>query len=129
MTYAVYLSLYNVFFHPLRRFPGPKAAAVTRFYYDYISLKGRQAAKTLEWHEKYGEIVRITPNQLSFTNEQAWKDIYMHQQGRVQLQKVPLLPVKDRAPDLVTSSDDVHARQRKMVSHAFSDRNVSVYTG
>jgi cytochrome P450 len=115
-----------VFFHPLHTFPGPRAAGATRFYYDYLSLKGLQASRTLEWHEKYGEVVRITPNQLSFTNERAWKDIYMHQQGKPQLKKVPLLPVQERAPNLLQAPDEIHARQRKMVAHAFSDRNVYI---
>ena len=33
-----------------------------------------------KWHGKYGDVVRIAPNRLSFIGDSAWKDIYMHKQ-------------------------------------------------
>lgn len=73
-------------------------------------------------HEKYGEIVRTAPDQLSFINDQAWRDIYMHRQGNRQLQKgFPGRPVNG-AYHIINAPDDIHARQRKTLSHAFSER-------
>jgi hypothetical protein len=33
--YAVCKSIYNLFFHPLAKFPGPKFAAISNFNYAY----------------------------------------------------------------------------------------------
>lgn len=48
--------IYNLFFHPLAGFPGPKRAAVSRlyeFYYDVIK-RGQYVYKIEEMHRKYG---------------------------------------------------------------------------
>ncbi|KAE9977278.1 hypothetical protein BLS_001534 [Venturia inaequalis] len=78
-------------------------------------------------HAQYGEIVRIAPNELSFITEQAWKDIHMHRQdanGKAvkQLAKHGSIVHGDGVYSILDAPDDVHARQRKMLSHAFSDR-------
>lgn len=80
-------------------------------------------------HVKYGEIVRVAPDALSFINEQAWKDIYMHRQdgnGKAmkQMQKGRSRRNQNGVYSIINAPDDVHARQRKMLSHAFSDRAV-----
>jgi len=65
-------ALYNVFFHPLASYPGPKSAAAS--YVPQFIARGKgniQYVKKL--HDKYGSVVRIAPNELSFTNPHAWK--------------------------------------------------------
>lgn len=84
---------------------------------------------TAALHAKYGEIVRIAPNQLSFINEQAWKDVHTHRQDgdgntNRQLVRDPNQIAENGVYHLASAPDDVHARQRKMLSHAFSDRAV-----
>jgi hypothetical protein len=55
-AYYVARSIYRLYFHPLRKIPGPKLAAVSRayeFYYDVI--KGGTFLFEIEkMHEKYG---------------------------------------------------------------------------
>ena len=51
-------AIYNVFFHPLSRFPGPKIAAagyLYEFYYDVIK-DGVYLWKIEEMHDKYGTV-------------------------------------------------------------------------
>jgi tryprostatin B 6-hydroxylase len=50
--------IYRLFFHRLRRFPGPFAAKITKFYGPYISLNGKSHVKQLELFKEYGNIVR-----------------------------------------------------------------------
>ncbi|TGO47242.1 hypothetical protein BCON_0287g00120 [Botryotinia convoluta] len=66
LFYTVLLYLYRITFHPLASFPGPKLAAITlwyEFYYDFFH-GGRYIFKIKEMHEKYGPIVRVTPDEL-----------------------------------------------------------------
>ncbi|TID15340.1 putative secreted glycosidase [Venturia nashicola] len=125
VLYPIGYMIYNVFFHPLRKFPGPWIAAATPWYYAYSVMTGRQASHNSALHKKYGEVVRVKPNELSFISENIWKDVYMHRQGQPQTEKARrdhFLP--PGLFNIVNAPDDVHARQRRAVSHAFSDRAV-----
>lgn len=51
---------YRLFFHPLSKVPGPRLAAISRFYdfyYDCIQ-RGKFVFKIDELHKKYGEADR-----------------------------------------------------------------------
>jgi len=54
---AVQKAIYNLYFHPLSRFPGPKLTAIgpyVEFYYDVIK-DGIFIWEIEKMHEKYGE--------------------------------------------------------------------------
>jgi len=73
-----YQAIYNLYFHPLRSFPGPVSHRAFSLPYIWQSLAGRAAFHAHELHERYGPIVRLTPNHLSFTDVRAWREIYGH---------------------------------------------------
>ncbi|KAJ4995132.1 Averantin hydroxylase [Colletotrichum sp. SAR 10_66] len=66
------------------------------------------------------------PNELSFTEPQAWKDIYGHRQGHPQFHKDPIHvgSVQDipGSTTLTMADDTNHTRQRRALSHAFSQK-------
>jgi hypothetical protein len=83
LFYSLVRVVYNVFFHPLSRFPGPLGAACTRWWLAYMELGRGVSLSTLraELHQKYGthplvaplivvlmlglgDIVRIAPNEV-----------------------------------------------------------------
>ena len=68
--------VYNVQFHPLRSYPGPWLAKASSLHHLYYYLHGRNAFQCLKLHEIYGDVVRITPNTLSYITEDAWRIIY-----------------------------------------------------
>lgn len=73
--------VYQHFLHPIARFPGPFLAGLTdlsKFSY-FWSLQIDK--KLFALHEKYGPIVRIGPNELSFYGAGAVAPIY--KSGRV----------------------------------------------
>ena len=55
--YLPTLVIYRLFFHPLASFPGPKLAAVTRYYEAYydIILPGQYTFKIAQMHKEYGK--------------------------------------------------------------------------
>ena len=69
VTYLTALSasiaIYRVFFHRLRQFPGPMGAKITKLYGVYMSRDSRYIDGLHALHQKYGDIVRIGPNELS----------------------------------------------------------------
>lgn len=50
-------------------------------------FRGRWPFDVHQLHLKYGPILRTMPNELTFTDPQAWKDIYGHRQGHPQFHK------------------------------------------
>ena len=55
--YIVTLVFYRLLLHPLAQFPGPKLAAVTRYYEAYFDLirNGQYTFKIVDLHTRYGE--------------------------------------------------------------------------
>jgi cytochrome P450 len=78
LFYALVRVIYNVFFHPLSRFPGPRGAACTRWWLAYMELGRGVSLSTLraELHQKYGDIIRIAPNELHFARPTVYNEIY-----------------------------------------------------
>ncbi|ESK85485.1 benzoate 4-monooxygenase cytochrome p450 [Moniliophthora roreri MCA 2997] len=78
LFYLTSVVVYRLLLHPLRKFPGPKLAAVTDFYQAYFDIvKGGAFLDHLrELHSEYGPVVRVGPNTLHFVNQKAYHDIY-----------------------------------------------------
>ncbi|KAH7091937.1 cytochrome P450 monooxygenase-like protein [Paraphoma chrysanthemicola] len=78
IAYAVYSVIYNVYFHPLAKFPGPPVAKTTIYWKAYVEcVQQRSFCHVLvELHKQYGSVVRVAPNELHFANPQAYHDIY-----------------------------------------------------
>jgi cytochrome P450 len=91
----------------------------------YFRAKGTIAKWTQAQHNRYGVIVRVAPNELSFIDPNAWKDIYSH---RITFAKDPRFLgrdffVKPGEPTGITrASESTHSTQRRLLSHAFSDK-------
>ncbi|KAG4442095.1 hypothetical protein IFR05_002432 [Cadophora sp. M221] len=126
LLYILYLGatvIYNLYFHPLAKFPGP-ASRTGVHAGDYWQLyKGSHPQSVKELHDKYGDVVRIRPDTLTFNSAAAWKDIYGTRPGKSQLQKDPQFYAitGNTGADIIFSGDEDHARMRKLLSHAFSD--------
>ncbi|KAL6246705.1 hypothetical protein RBB50_006012 [Rhinocladiella similis] len=77
-AWVVLHATYNVYFHPLAAFPGPRLAAATSLYKAYIDVVAKtgfvQALEKL--HAQYGNVVRVGPNELHFSNPEVYHEIY-----------------------------------------------------
>jgi cytochrome P450 len=85
---------------------------------------GDLTQRTKELHDRYGSVVRLAPNELSFVDAQGWQDIYNHHQGRPNFPKNPLwmTPGDNGIHSILSANDADHARYRRLLSHAFSER-------
>ena len=90
------------------------------------TLKGRLPMETRKLHDRYGPVVRLSPNELAFNTHQAFQDVYGHRNGRKDLEKHPIhVGAVDPMPGVQTISmadHDNHARQRKALSYGFSKK-------
>ncbi|RPB00818.1 cytochrome P450 [Choiromyces venosus 120613-1] len=106
-------AFYNLFFHPLSKIPGPKLCAATD-----VSTHRRPLSMS-SLHDKYGTVVRIGPNQLSFSSASSWRDIYGHSHGRKQFPKSHFYAFGTR--HLINERDpQKHSEMKRKLSHGFS---------
>lgn len=60
-------AVYLVWLHPLSDIPGPGLAALTDLWKTLAVSRERFATELRLQHEKYGDVVRIGPNEVSYT--------------------------------------------------------------
>ncbi|PSN61466.1 cytochrome P450 [Corynespora cassiicola Philippines] len=115
--------IYNLFLHPLHSFPGPLLARSFFLVSQIQRINGRYHLWLHELHTRYGPVVRVTPNQISTIEPEAWKEIYGHKASNLQKDWAFYGPDAFGSPTGIIRADNVaHSRQRKLVSPAFSDR-------
>ncbi|KAI5371060.1 Putative cytochrome P450 [Septoria linicola] len=114
---------------PLKHVPGPKINAISRIPYIRHLLRGTTVDNVVTLHRKYGSVVRISPNELSFTSgDTAWQDIYGFRTGKMKghlnTQKDPFWypPPVNGTPSILLDNDEGHSKGRRLLSHAFSDK-------
>lgn len=133
LVYNISILIFNVFFHPLRRFPGPKLYAASSLPYTYHVIKGDLACPVIEsLHERYGDVVRIAPDRLSFIKSEAWKDIYAFKGPYGQNPKDRGLVAHTKpgmVPGLFSADDQLHHRYRRLLAPAFSMNAVEEQEG
>lgn len=119
--------------HPLYKFPGPRLAAWTNIPYSYWFVSGRQPFWILSLHEKYGPVVRVAPNELSFNSEASWRDIYGYRPGHKSFIKGDFYDgaaFVDRVRSIVNVKDPAeHGRMRRHLAHAFSESSLRQQEG
>ncbi|KAF2235666.1 cytochrome P450 monooxygenase-like protein [Viridothelium virens] len=71
ISWFTYNAIYNAYLHPLARFPGPRTAAVTRYWKAFVEcIQNRSFCHVLEeLHKEHGDV-------LHFAQPQAYHDIY-----------------------------------------------------
>ncbi|KAH8661686.1 cytochrome P450 [Tricladium varicosporioides] len=68
--------IYYRFFHPLRKFPGPFWASVTRLWLGYHCFMETELPTIYKLHQKYGPVLRITPTLLLVSDTKKLPIIY-----------------------------------------------------
>ncbi|KAJ2995465.1 hypothetical protein NUW58_g1264 [Xylaria curta] len=121
VLYGLTKAIYNVYFHPLRRFPGPKLWAASGIPSALNLMGGKPHRNVLEMHKKYGDVVRIGPSELAFAHAGAWRDIFGHlKAGMPEMGKEPKYTNEEMDRSLIAASRDRHSRMRRVMSNAFS---------
>lgn len=117
----LYIAVYNLYFHPLASFPGPKSWIAFPVLRYIAQCRGIFDQQMVRYHRYYGDVVRFDDGALSFATAQAWKDIYGYGHGQNQWPKQEFRP-PGATDHILFSNDANHARFRKALSHAFSEQ-------
>jgi cytochrome P450 len=113
--------------HPLSSFPGPISQRLSNFPRAFYAVRGEFGFRVAALHRKYGPVVRIGPNELSFSDPQAWKDIYGHRApGQEEFPKNDkFYRLFDGMPTSILSAGrEEHSMLRRQLAHGFSERSM-----
>ncbi|KAK9780326.1 hypothetical protein SCAR479_02963 [Seiridium cardinale] len=118
--YNICTWIYNIYFHPLSSFPGPKWTAASSLWYARGLSRGSLSKDFLKMHDKYGPVVRVAPDELSFIEPGAFKEIYGYKRPELEKDKKYHSGLGGD-PTILNSDQHHHAELRKLMSHGFSD--------
>ncbi|KAI0395443.1 cytochrome P450 [Xylariaceae sp. FL0594] len=125
LLYSALCLLYNIYSHPLARVPGPLWWRASRVRFLQSFLAGNLVADVHELHKRYGDIVRIAPNEVSFAREEVWAEALG---GRKPLPRNATFfkTPPGQSDNLVMTADpEASARMRQVISPAFTERAVA----
>ncbi|KAI2615409.1 isotrichodermin C-15 hydroxylase [Hypoxylon sp. NC1633] len=119
--------VFNVFLHPLRKYPGDRWGVASRLPYLWAKFHGTATHRSKRLHDKYGDVVRIAPDTLSYSTSQAWSDIYGPKQSKMRgnIPKDPLF-LTGTPESLVGADEENHRRIRRFAAPGFSERSVAL---
>ncbi|CAE7185156.1 hypothetical protein P3342_008311 [Pyrenophora teres f. teres] len=127
LLYSISLGLYRLTLHPLAKIPGPKIAALTSWYECYydVWLGGQYFRTIAKMHQKYGPIVRISPNEVHF-NDPDFIDSLYPGAGERKTNRPVMVGKRSGTPDSMTATEDhdMHRRRRAVINPFFSVASV-----
>ncbi|CZR51378.1 related to cytochrome P450 CYP3/CYP5/CYP6/CYP9 subfamilies [Phialocephala subalpina] len=128
VSYLLGLAFYRLTLHPLSRFPGPKLAALTKwyeFYYDVVA-QGQFTFQIQKLHKKYGPIVRITPWELHIEDSSHFDELYSL---KARYDKYEWMAGRFGANTMTftTAKSDLHAIRRAPLNPMFSKRSIAKF--
>ncbi|KAK4044166.1 cytochrome P450 [Parachaetomium inaequale] len=112
-------------FHPLRSVPGPWFNSVSEIPAALALVTGNQHVYYRSLHERYGPVVRVSPDELGFVSVEAREEIYGLRKGGLNMEKSPIflgaVGNVDGQTGVSLALDKEHARQRRALGHMFSN--------
>ncbi|KAF2095477.1 cytochrome P450 [Rhizodiscina lignyota] len=120
LTCILLICSYNLFFHPLRNVPGPFLARISRLWTRIGNYNGVKAHRIHAAHQRYGNIVRVSPNELSFADPAAVREIYMSDAFAKEETFYRAKRVFHEEMIMSLRDQDAHKARRKMLSRGFS---------
>ncbi|KAF2800348.1 cytochrome P450 [Melanomma pulvis-pyrius CBS 109.77] len=125
-SYLIYNFIYNVFFHPYAKYPGPFLAKFTDLYAGYHAWKGDIHLDMWRCHLKYGDKVRYAPNRLNVNTVTGLKNIYG--QGKPFLKSKNYAAMVHQATNTLTVRDRKdHGRRRRVIQQGLSDATLRAF--
>jgi benzoate 4-monooxygenase len=121
VTFGLIYVVYQRFFSPLARVPGPFWASLTPFWKLTSFKRGDFHETILTLHRRYGPIVRIAPTEVIISDRSAIREIYNTVQARDYLKTDYYDAFTAFRPTIFGQRDPhLHAQRKRIVSHGYS---------
>ncbi|KAI1294375.1 trichodiene oxygenase [Xylaria venustula] len=123
ILYYLTIVFYRLFFHPLAHFPGPRLAAISRWYEAYydVILGGQYTAKIAELHKIYGP---ISPYELHVIDPGFYDSLY-RMDGRWDKYSWTYSAFGAENSTVFCSDHNVHKGRHSAISPFFSKAHIT----
>ncbi|EOO00667.1 putative pisatin demethylase protein [Phaeoacremonium minimum UCRPA7] len=112
--------LYKRYASPLRKYPGPWLASVSRLWKVLSTASTRTHLDHIALHKKYGPIVRIAPDEVSVSSPEAARLLLSAGKRFYKTDFYGVFPPPEN-PDIFTEvREDVHAQKKKVANVPYS---------
>ncbi|KAI1176238.1 cytochrome P450 [Nemania sp. FL0916] len=118
-------SFQRLFFGPFRAIPGPWLNRVSELPAALALLKGDQHVYYKSLHDRYGPVVRVSPDEISFISVEARQEIYGLRKNGMNMGKSPIflgsVAALNGQTGVSLATNEHHARQRKALGYLFTN--------
>ena len=97
---------------------------MSRVPYLLMVWSGDEHKQVLRMHQKYGEVVRLAPDELSFLTPRAWDDVMGHRKTGQEENGKEECYSGSMGNSIVASKRTEHVRLRRVLSHGFSAQSM-----
>ena len=119
------LTIYRIFFHPLKKFPGPFSVKITGLWFSARLMRLDAHKKVLALHRKYGDFVRVGSSDISITHPAAPEAVHGRKSKCTKADWYDLtLPMTSMQTTRIRAE---HDKRRKVWGGAFSDTMLRGY--
>ena len=104
--------------------PGPTSYAISQWRLAYEDWKGTRTRTIFRLHQEYGPVVRVGPNEISFSSLSALKKIYGAGSGFERTSFYRMFDVYGHQNLFTFGSPKAHGERKKMLNHAYSRSSI-----
>ncbi|KAI0841415.1 benzoate 4-monooxygenase cytochrome P450 [Hypoxylon sp. FL0890] len=119
------ISIYRIYFHRLRGFPGPSLASLSKLWHVWKCRDSRNHLVLESWHRKYGTFVRTGPSEITIFHPAAYEIMDGPKNRNTRSDWYDL--IYPRASTIFTRDKIVHNARRKMWDNALSSSSLAEY--
>ncbi|KGO76743.1 Cytochrome P450, E-class, group I [Penicillium italicum] len=122
---ALLNTIYRRLRNPLSHIPGPEISKWTEAIYTYNWLNGKTPMYVHQLHEKYGPIVRISPDQIDICDTNAVKEIHKTNSRFAKTDFYRKLTTGDVPTTFSTADRNFHTHHRRLLASPISDSSLT----
>ncbi|KAK4144487.1 Pisatin demethylase [Dichotomopilus funicola] len=121
LTTLLLRALLRRYLSPLRKYPGPALASITRLWKAASTASGRSHHHYIALHRKYNSrVIRIAPNEVSVSSPEAARVLLSAGKGFVKTPFYWVFPPPEN-PDIFTETrEDVHAVKKRVANGPYA---------
>lgn len=117
-------SLYRIYLHPLAHIPGPILPKLTSLWLHYHAYIGDEASTIHKLHQRYGPLVRVSPNEVDISDVDAVQPIYVSKGGFPKAPCYANFDIDGHKTIFSTTDHEYRAPRARAVMPLFSTKNI-----
>ncbi|KAE9370408.1 putative cytochrome P450 [Stipitochalara longipes BDJ] len=119
------ITIYHALFSPLSKLPGPKHSLFSEIYLIIQEFTGKRREYIHELHKRYGPVVRLGPNEVSFTSVEAMKEIYSSGgSGYDKTEFYTLFKQFNTRTMFSTLDKGTHSQKKRFIASQYANTNI-----